>query len=57
MSKLKEENAYDKIATETIDKELDNYETDDNGQLILKTGVYRWADGSYHTQSEKIGLN
>jgi hypothetical protein len=30
----------------------DEAETDNEGQLVIYTGVYRWADGSYHTEAE-----
>lgn len=30
----------------------DNHETDNEGQLIIYTGIYRWKDGSYHDEAE-----
>jgi secreted PhoX family phosphatase len=30
----------------------DNLETDNEGQLIIYTGIYRWKDGSYHDETE-----
>ena len=57
MSDLNKEDAYDKIVSTTIDQELDDFETDKDGQLILKTGVYRWSNGNYYDQPEKLGMN
>lgn len=28
--------------------EVDNLSTDEHGQVIVHTGVYRWRDGSYN---------
>lgn len=28
-------------------------ETDNEGQLIIYTGIYRWKDGSYHDEQEE----
>jgi secreted PhoX family phosphatase len=30
----------------------DNLETDNEGQLIIYTGIYRWKDGTYHEEAE-----
>lgn len=29
-------------------------DTDEDGQLIIETGIYRWADGSYHSEPEEL---
>ena len=31
---------------------VDNLDVDDYGQVIVKTGIYRWSDGSYHDDIE-----
>lgn len=28
--------------------------TDNDGQVILYTGIYRWSDGSYNSEAEEI---
>lgn len=28
-------------------------ETDNEGQLVIYTGIYRWSDGSYHDEQEE----
>jgi len=29
-------------------------ETDNEGQVVIYTGVYQWKDGSFHDESEPI---
>lgn len=45
---------YDMIdeVTSYIDCNYGVFETDEQGQVILFTGIYRWADGSYHDVKE-----
>lgn len=31
---------------------IDKVQTDNDGQLIIYTGIYCWKDGSYHTEQE-----
>jgi hypothetical protein len=28
----------------------------DDGELVIHTGIYKWSNGSYHCQSEKMQL-
>ena len=37
------------LATDSHPAELP---TDNDGQLIVYTGIYRWADGSLHDEAE-----
>jgi hypothetical protein len=32
---------------------MDSIETDNDGQLVIYTGIYRWKDGSYHDKAEQ----
>lgn len=34
---------------------LDDLETDNEGQLIIYTSIYRWKDGTYHSEAENDG--
>lgn len=36
--------------TENVDCHPDNLETDNEGQLVVHTGIYRHQDGSYHNE-------
>lgn len=42
--------------TEALHETLDNsncqFEEDNEGQLIIYTGIYRWKDGSYRNRQE-----
>lgn len=31
---------------------VDLDQTDNDGQIVIYTGVYKWADGSLHTEPE-----
>lgn len=37
---------------DVYDIKPDDLETDNEGQLIIHTGIYRWKDGSYHDEVE-----
>lgn len=34
------------------DTELEDMVTDNKGQLIIKTEIYAWSDGTYHDEPE-----
>lgn len=35
-----------------LDVHPDAMKTDNEGQLIIYTGIWRWKDGSYHDEKE-----
>lgn len=43
----------DTIAGAMSDSHPGDLDTDNNGQLVIYTGIYRWKDGSYHEEPEK----
>src|ERR1035437_1448523 len=42
----------DQISDSVSEMNPDNMETDDDGQLVIFTGFYRWNSGKYHTVQE-----
>jgi len=34
------------------DNHPDDLKEDNDGQLVIYTGIYRWADGTYHEDQE-----
>lgn len=35
--------------------DADELEANEAGQLVIYTGIWRWADGTYHDQPEETG--
>ena len=35
-----------------VDMAGDDFETDNDGQIVIYTGIYRWSDGTFHNVSE-----
>ncbi len=52
MSQLHEIDVADKIIDAITETPPDDMKTDQNGQLVVNTGVYRWKNGSYHDEVE-----
>jgi hypothetical protein len=44
--------AWANIVEGTMMHNPNGYETDNEGQLVIYTGIYRWKDGSYHNKAE-----
>ena len=51
-SEITSEEAYDLIVNGVSDGDVDSLDTDEDGQLIVYTGIYRWKDGTYHEEPE-----
>ena len=49
---LKIEDVVDDIIDGASDCHPDNLDMDNDGQLIIYTGIYRHADGTYHYEPE-----
>ena len=50
--------AFDKWVKENIIEGLlvneDHVDIAEDGEVVIHTGMYRWADGSYHNQVERF---
>ena len=44
--------AIDSLLNSIKNLPLDDLDTDNDGQVIVYTGIYRWADGTYHEEQE-----
>jgi hypothetical protein len=49
---LSRDQVWNDIVEEARVHNPDGYETDNEGQLVIYTGIYRWKDGSYHNKAE-----
>lgn len=49
---LTHKEALDLIVKQLSNSNVDWFDTDNEGQLIVYTGIYRWADGTYHEEQE-----
>lgn len=52
MEILDEEKVEEAIIDLVRSSGSDEMDTDNDGQLIVYTGIYRWADGTYHDEEE-----
>ena len=41
-----------RILAEAQNNDPDNLDTDNEGQVIIYTGIYRHSDGTYHAEAE-----
>jgi hypothetical protein len=57
MQTFTKEEVHDDIVDGVSDFHPDNHATDNQGQLIIYTGIYRWADGSYHDEPDPALAN
>lgn len=55
MNDLTKQQVSESILDDVAQCDPDLMDTDNDGQLVIYTGLYRWADGSYHSLSEKEG--
>jgi hypothetical protein len=52
MSVLDTAGVMDIIVDGVLVRHPDDLEVDNEGQVIVYTGIYRWKDGSYHSEAE-----
>lgn len=52
MTIMTHEEACEDINEGSSNCDPDSLETDDDGQLVIYTGIYRWSDGTYHDEQE-----
>jgi hypothetical protein len=44
--------AYEKLNSMVAESSLDDYEVDNQGQIVIYTDLFRWNDGTIHTTPE-----
>jgi hypothetical protein len=49
---MKTDDVIDDITNMVSNRHPNDMETDNDGQLIVYTGIYRWNDGTYHGKPE-----
>jgi hypothetical protein len=56
MAGMNEWDVADEIHDMVGEMSVPDYDTTDDGELILYTGIYRWANGSYYWEPENMTM-